>query len=181
MFFGLLSVWEGPLYVSVTGSPLPEFQIDGAAGFYGLQIYSQEHSKAEWREDDIGLVWSLEWQRRNVFPPMRLRFGYGILPIGYSQKAPLIGVAPALNPEVTYTVVIQPAMGTPEYFTLHGKSLVKADDEYTSSVCWAPLSVPGRTDSAYVRVDCETKKPLPMSQRGQARLKAYQERRLIDY
>lgn len=90
-------------------------------------------------------------------------------------------MAPPLDPNVTYTVVVQPAMGMPEYFTLRDRSLTKAEDEYVTSVCWGPLSVPGRSDPAYVRVDCETKKPLGMSERGQARLKAYQEKRLVYY
>jgi hypothetical protein len=181
LLFGLLSVWEGPLYVSVSSSPVPQFKIDGAAGFYGLEIYSPEHSRAEWLEDDIGLVWSLEWQRRDVFPPMRSRFAYGILPPGYSQKTPSNGVAPALNPHVTYTVVVEPAMGSPEYFTLRDGSLTKAEDGFSASVCWAFLPVPGRKNPAYLRVDCETRKPLAMSERGQARLKAYQENRLSYY
>jgi hypothetical protein len=82
---------------------------------------------------------------------------------------------------VLYTVVVQPDMGMPEHFTLHGGSLIKAQDEYAAPVCWAPLNVPGRSDPAYVRVDCETKKSLPMSQRGQARLKAYEEKRIVYY
>jgi hypothetical protein len=181
VFFGLLTVWEGPLYVSVSGSPSPKFQVDGAAGFHGIRIYSPEHSKAEWRGDDIGLIWSFDWQRPDKFPPMRLRFAYGVLPTGYSQKTPVIGAAPPLDPDVTYTVVIQPAMGMPEYFTLHGRSLTKAEDEYAISVCWVPLTVSGRSDPAYVRADCETKKLLAMSERGQARLKAYREKRLVYY
>jgi hypothetical protein len=181
MFFGLLTVWEGPLYVSVSGSTTPDFQVDGASGFHGLQIYGPDHSKAEWRGDDIGLVWSFDWPKPDRFPPMRLRFGYGTVPTGYLQKAPLIGATPMLDPDVTYTVVIQPAMGTPEYFTLHGKSLKKAEDEYATLVCWAPLSVPGRSDAAYVRMDCQTKKLLAMSERGQTRLKDYQEKRLVYY
>ena len=71
--------------------------------------------------------------------------------------------------------------GMPEYFTLQGRSLMKAGDEYATSVCWGPLSVPGRSDPAYVRVDCEAKKLLAMSDRGQARLKAYQDKRLAYY
>jgi hypothetical protein len=181
MFFGLLTVWEGPLHVSVSGSSPPRLEVEGAAGFHSIQIYGPEHSKAEWRGDDIGLIWSLDWPRRDKFPPMSLRFAYGTLPTGYSQKAPLIGAAPPLDPNATYTIVIQPAMGMPEYFMLQGRSLTEAEDEYATSVCWAPLSVPGRNDPAYVRVDCETKKALPMSERGQARLKAYQEKRLIYY
>jgi hypothetical protein len=181
MFFGLLTVWEGPLYVAASGSSTLDFQVDGAAGFHGIQIYGPEHSKAEWRGDDIGLIWSFDWQRPHKFPPMQLQFAYGTLPTGYSQKAPLLGAAPALDPNVTYTVVVQPAMGMPEYFTLHGRSLTKAEDEYVTSVCWGPLSVPGRSDPAYVRVNCETKKTLAMSERGQARLKAYQEKRISYY
>jgi hypothetical protein len=181
MFFGLLTVWEGPLYVAARGSPTPDFRVDGAAGFHGMQIYGPGHSEAEWRGDDIGLIWSFDWQRRDKFPPMRLQFAYGTLPTGYSQKAPLLGKASPLDPNVTYTVVVQPAMGMLEYFTLHGGSLTKAEDEYVTSVCWGPLSVPGRSEPAYVRVDCETKKNLPMSERGQARLKAYQDKQLVYY
>jgi hypothetical protein len=181
MFFGLLTVWEGPLYVSVSGSSTPEFQVDGASGFHGIEIYGPEHSKAEWLGDDIGLLWSLDWQRPDKFPPMQLRFAYGTLPPGYSQKAPLVGATPALDPDATYTVVIRPAMGMPEHFTLHGGSLTKAQNEYAAPVCWAPLSVPGRSVPAYVRVDCQTKEFLAMSERGQSRLKAYQEKRLGYY
>jgi hypothetical protein len=119
MFFGLLTVWEGPLYVSVTNSRIPEFQVDGAAGFYGLRIYGPEHQKAEWRGDDVGLVWSFDWQG-NRFPPMGLRFAYGVLPPGFLQRAPLSGVVPPpLDAEVSYTVVVEPGMGMPEHFTLH--------------------------------------------------------------
>jgi hypothetical protein len=168
MFFGILTVREGPLYVSVANSRIPEFQVDGAAGFYGLRIYSPEHQKAEWRGDDVGLVWSFDWQGQR-FPPMGLRFAYGALPAGFSQRAPLSGV------------VVQPGMGMPEHFTLHGGSLIKAKDEYAAPVCWAPLNVPGRSDPAYVRADCETKKSLPMSQRGQDRLKAYEQKRIVYY
>jgi hypothetical protein len=88
---------------------------------------------------------------------------------------------PLYDSDVTYTVVVQPAMGTPEYFTLRGKSLIKAEGEYATLVCWAPLSVPGRSDPAYVRMDCQTKKLLAMSERGQTRIKAYQEKRLVYY
>jgi hypothetical protein len=181
MFFGILTVWEGPLYVSVTNSRIPEFQVDGAAGFCGLRIYEPEHQKAEWRGDDVGMVWSFDWQG-NRFPPMGLRFAYGVLPTGFLQRAPLSGVVPPpLDAEVRYTVVVEPGMGMPEHFTLHGGSLTKAQDEYSAPVCWAPRSVPGRSDPAYLRVDCETKTFLPMSQRGQDRLKAYQEKRIVCY
>ena len=112
---------------------------------------------------------------------MSLRFAYGTLPAGYAQRAPLTGSVPPLDANAAYTVVIQPALGMPEYFTLQGGSLTKAGGEYATSVCWGPLSVPGRSDPAYVRVDCETKKVLPMSERAQARLKAYQEKRLVYY
>ncbi len=176
-FFGLLTVWESPLYVSVTGSTLPAFQIDGPAGFYGLEIYSPEHSNAEWLGDDIDVIWSFQWPKQNAFPPTRTRFTYGTLPTGYTQKEPPIDPAPTLNPDTTYTVVVEPAMGEPENFTLRGKSLTKADGEFAASVCWGTLNVPGR-NPASVRRNCETKKPLAMSERAEARLKNYQKIRL---
>ncbi len=127
MFFGLLTVWEGPLYVSVSGSSTPEFQVDGASGFHGIEIYGPEHSNAEWHGDDIGLICSFDWQRSDKFPPIQLRFAYPNLPRGYSQKAPLVDATPALDPDATYTVVIRPAMGMPEYFTLHGEDYLRVD------------------------------------------------------
>jgi hypothetical protein len=146
MFFGLLTVWEGPLYGSVGGSSTPEFQVDGASGFHGIEIYGPEHSNAEWHGDDIGLIGSFDWQSPDKFPPMQLRFTYPTLPRGYSQKAPLVDATPALDPNATYTVVIRPAMSMPEYFTLHGEALTKAQNEYAAPVCWAPRSVPGRSE-----------------------------------
>jgi len=56
MFFGILTVWEGPLVLSVTSPRNPEFHVDGAAGFYGLRIYSPEHQKTEWRGDNVSLL-----------------------------------------------------------------------------------------------------------------------------
>jgi hypothetical protein len=178
-FFGILTVWEGPLYVAVSDSQIPEFQVDGAAGFHGLRIYGPEHSNAEWLTDDIGLVWSFNWQRHDRFPRMRIRFAYGVVPADYSQDAPLAGTAPRLDPSVPYTLVVQPAMGMPEFFILRGGALTKARSEYGAAVCWAPVSVPERHDTADVRVDCQTKKPLTMSQRGQDRLRAYKEKRIV--
>jgi hypothetical protein len=182
MFFGILTVWEGPLYVAATGVSPVEFRIDGAAGFYGLAIYSPEHRKAEWQGDEIGLVWSFDWHRHDKFPPMKVRFQYGILPTGFSQKTPLSNAAPpALDPEATYTVVVRPGMGLPEYFTLHINLLVKTENEFGPDVCWGAIPVAGQRGPAYVRVDCSTKKSLPMSQRAQERLKAYQEKRIVFY
>jgi hypothetical protein len=71
-----------------------------------------------------------------VPPPMRSRFAYGISPPGYSQKRSSTGVAP-LSPQMTYTVVVDLAMGSPEYFTLEGGSLAKAlsYEEYGPKSC----------------------------------------------
>lgn len=176
-FFAGLSVWEFPLHVSTNGSTSPQFHIDGTAGIYGIKIYSPEHSKAEWLGDDIGLMWSLAWQGGQKFPPMRVRFGYGTVTIGYAEAGP----APALNPNLAYTVVVDPAMGMSEFFRLRGGSLTKVDDEYSAKVCFGPLTVPGRHHPAFVRVDCATKQFLKMSERGRDRLKEFQERRLAEY
>ena len=127
-----------------------------SAGFYGLKIYSPEHSNAEWL-DDIGLIWSFEWPRQNPLPPTRTRVAYGTSPTGYTQKEPPVDTAPTLNPDTTYTVVVEPAVGEPEYFTLRGNSLTKADGEFGATVCWGTRNVPGR-NPASVSVDCETQK-----------------------
>jgi hypothetical protein len=52
-----LTVWEGPLQVSLTGAKPIKFRVDGPAGFYGLSLYSIEHCKAEWRGDEVSSVW----------------------------------------------------------------------------------------------------------------------------
>jgi hypothetical protein len=181
MFFGILNVWEGPLQVSVTRVEPIKFKIDGPSGLHGLSVYSLEHRKAEWLDDEIGLVWSFGWRPRS-FPPMQVRFAYGTLPPGYSQETPSVdAVPPKLNPESTYMVVVIPGMGIPEYFMLHDGSLTKSNNEFGDEVCWGQLNVPGRNNPASVRVDCGTHQFLPMSPRAQDRLKAYRENRIFVY
>lgn len=182
LFFLQLVQWEGPLYMSVLAEEPIEFRIDGAAGFYGLALYGPEHQKAEWRGDDIGVVWSFNWNRYGKFPLMKARVEYGVLPPGYVQTSPAGNTPPPpLDPEATYTLVLDPAMGMTQYRILHGHLISETRTEFGSNVCWGPLNVPGRSDPAYVRVDCNTHAPLPMSKRAQDRLKAYQEKRLAFY
>lgn len=176
-FYGILMVWEGPLYVAVKpGTPI-RFHIQGPSGFHGLEIYGPDHRLAEWTGDDIGFVWGFAWSKAHSFPPMELEFSYAELPLGFAQKAVPPGPAspPPLDPAVTYTLCVQPGMGMPEYYSLHGAQI----GEYRAdpSVCWGALAVKGRSP-ATVRVDCVTRRPLPMSQRAIDRLKAYQERKL---
>ena len=181
LFFGILTVWEGPLQVSVTGAEPIQFKIDGLSGFHGVSVYSLEHQKAEWLDDEIGLMWSIGWRQRR-FPPMQVQFAYGALPPGYTQETPpLHTVPPALSPESTYTIVVSPGMGMPEYFTLHGDSLTKSNNEFGEDVCWGQLNVSGRNNPASVRVDCGTHQFLPMSPRAEDRLKAYREKRILFY
>ena len=47
--------------------------------------------------------------------------------------------------------------------------------------CWGELKVPERQNSAYVRVDCTTRQPLPMSDRAAERLREYRENRIPSY
>lgn len=179
-FYGILAVWEGPLYVRVKpGTPL-RFDVRGPSGFHGLEIYGPNHHLAEWTSDDIGFVWGFVWNRQPAFPPMDSEFSYGELPVGFAQKIVPLGPVspPVLDPTATYTLVIDPAMGMPEYYSLQGAQVgeYKAD----LSVCWGSLPVVGRTP-ATVRVDCVTRKPLPMSPRATDRLKAYQDHKLPYY
>jgi hypothetical protein len=181
MFFGILTVWEGPLQVHATGTEPIKFKIDGPAGFHGFSVYSSEHGNAEWLGDEIGLVWSFGWQKRS-FPPMQIQFAYGALPSGYSQVIPASDtVPPRLDPEAAYRIVVSPGMGTPEYFTLRGSSLTKSNNEFGDDVCWGQLNVAGQNNPASVRVNCGTRQFLPMSPRAQDRLKAYREKRIFSY
>jgi hypothetical protein len=175
--YGILMVWEGPLYVGVKpGTPM-RFQVRGPSGFFGLEIYGPDHHLVEWTSDDIGFVWGLAWNKSPAFPPMDSEFSYGELPAGFAQKTSELGPAslPVLDATATYTLVVQPAMGMPEYYSLHDGLIGKYEAD--PSVCWGALAVDGRTP-ATVRVDCVTHKPLPMSQRARDRLQAYQEHRL---
>jgi hypothetical protein len=180
--FSMLMQWEGPLYVVVkAGTPI-NFHIRGASGFYGLKIYGPEHEKAEWSDDDIGLVWDFDWRRHDKFPRMKAEFAYGMAPPGYVQGTPATNTPPLpLDPEMDYTLALQPGMGMPCYFTLHGNSISGVKGQFGPDVCWGSLGVSGRSIPAYVRVDCNTRNPLPMSQRAQNRLKAYQENRIAYY
>lgn len=81
-------------------------------------------------------------------------------PLAICKKTP--SVPPALNADSTYTVVVNPGMGPPEYFTLRGNPLVKSSNEYGDDVCWGQLNVPGQNNPASVRVDCKSGQFLPM-------------------
>jgi len=169
MLYGILTVWEGPLYVEARAATPLKFRIQGPAGFHGLEIYGPDHQQAEWTSDDIGLVWRLVWADSQRFPPVKVEFPYGAPPVGFvGPTSP-----PPLDPNLTYTLRVQPSMGMPEYFSLHGAQITKYTPD--PKACWGVLPVSNRTP-ATVRVDCVTGKPLPMSQRALDRLKGYQER-----
>lgn len=178
LFFMFLMVWEGPLYASV--GKAGDFHVRGLADFCGLGIYGPEHDNPEWFSDDVGLIWSFEWTgQESRFCPPQTHFSYGRAPSGFRQTTPADGVTPPpLDPNLKYTLVLNRGAGGPQNLTLRGWAL----SEYTtnSEVCWGQIPVPGR-DPAMVRIDCTNHKPLPMSQRAQARLKAYQEKRIVFY
>jgi hypothetical protein len=115
----MINQWEGPLYVSAYGNP-PVFDVRGAASFCGLEIYSPEHDKAEWRDDDVGLVWRID---HSASRPLRVtaKFTYGKVPPQFVQRTPAAEEqAPALGPALTYTVIVERCMGGPQYFSLRG-------------------------------------------------------------
>jgi hypothetical protein len=174
----MVNQWEGPLYASASGNP-PLFQIRGAASFCGLQIYSPEHDKAEWSEDDIGLVWSIDHAPRHF--PVNAEFTYGKVPPKFGQRFPAGNVLPSpLDPAVTYKVEMERCMGGPQTFSLRGLALTEY--QANPNVCWGGLKVSERQNHpAWVRVDCKTQQPLPMSQRAEQRLEAYRENRIPFY
>jgi hypothetical protein len=173
----MLAVWEGPLYVSVTAAMPPRFCVQGPSGLQGLEIYGPDRQRAEWIGDDIGLIWGFEWTNAKRFPPKQVEFSYGQTPAGFGQEAAL-GEHPTpslLDPNLTYMLSVSPGMGMPENFLLVGTQLTPYKPD--PKVCWGQLLVLNRP-AATVRVDCITRKPLPMSQRANDRLKAYQEGRI---
>lgn len=177
LFYALLSVWEGPLYVEARAEAPIRFRVQGPAGFHAFEVFGPDRRLAEWTSDDIGLLWDFTCKDPRRFPPMKLDFSYGNVPTGFQQKTFQAGAvaAPLLDPNVTYLLRVQPAMGMPETYSLRGSQI--AEFEVDPTMCWGSLPVDGQLP-AIVRVDCTTRKALPMSARGVDRLKAYQERRL---
>jgi hypothetical protein len=173
----MIPQWEGPLYVAVKGNP-PTLQISGLAGFCGFEVYSPEHDKAEWHEDNIGLIWSFNHGFR--YFPITAEFTYGVVPSGFVQTTPANNISPPpLDPALTYKLVVGRCMGGPQYLSLQGLEL--AQYKPNPDACWGELKVPERKKPAYVRVDCKTGEPLPMSERAEQRLKAYRENRIPFY
>jgi hypothetical protein len=173
----MIAQWEGPLYVAVRGNP-PQFQVRGLAGFCGLDIYGPEQDKAEWSGDDIGLIWSIDHTPGNF--PFEAKFKYGELPYSFVQKTPAGRLFPAaLDPNVNYKLVVGHCMGGPQYLSLHGDAITEYKPN--SNACWGQLKVSERQNPAYVRVDCKTRQPLPMSSRAAERLKACRENRIPFY
>jgi hypothetical protein len=174
--FGMIMQWEGPLYVAASGDP-PVFQARGLAGVCGVDIYGPEQEKAEWYDDDIGLLWSIN---HTVRFPFETTFKYGEVPSGFTQVTPAgMLPAPPLAPDVTYKVVVGRCMGLPQYLSLHGN--VISEYKPIADVCWGELKVAERQSPAWVRVDCNTHHPLPMSTRAAERLKKYRENRIPFY
>jgi hypothetical protein len=177
-FISMVDVWEAPLYAATSGNP-PHFEIRGAASFCGLEVYGPEQGDAEWSGDNIGLVWGIEHSTTHHFP-VNVEFTYGEVPSDFVQRFPAPSVLPSrLDPTVAYEVVIEPCMGGPQTFSLRGLALT----EYKANpnACWGELKVSGRQNPALVRVDCQTKQPLPMSERARQRLEEYREGRIPFY
>lgn len=176
--FAMILQWEGPLYVAAGGDP-PVFQVRGLAGFCGLEIYDTERQRAEWPGDDIDLIWSINHVVRF---PFEAKFKYGEVPSGFAQVTPSDNIFPQpLNPNEIYKLVLGRCMGGPQYLSLRGTIIAEYKPIPNPNVCWGDLKVPERQDPAYVRVDCKTRQPLPMSKRAAERLKAYRENRIPYY
>ncbi|HET9741380.1 MAG TPA: hypothetical protein VFQ00_01410 [Terriglobales bacterium] len=174
--FGMIQVWEGPVFVEAAGDP-PVFQIRGLAGVCGVDVFGPEQENAEWMDDEIGLLWSINHAARF---PVEVEFKYGGVPSGFVQIVPAGRTTAApLHLNTTYKLVLDRCMGGPQTVSLHDGTI----SEYRPSpaACWGQLRVPERQKPAYVRVDCKTHEPLPMSKRGAERLKAYRENRIATY
>ncbi|HVZ15848.1 MAG TPA: hypothetical protein VG897_01930 [Terriglobales bacterium] len=174
--FLMVMQWEGPLYTAVSGNP-PVFDIRGLSGVCSVDVYGPEQENAEWFGDAIGLRWSIDHTLRF---PFEATFKYGEVPLGFRQLTPAgNATAQTLSPDVTYKVVLGRCMGGPQYLSLHGNSI--SEYKPNPNICWGELKIPERESSAYVRVDCKTHQPLPMSQRAEARLKQYREKHIPAY
>jgi hypothetical protein len=179
--FGMIMQWEGPLYVAASGNP-PVLQLRGLAGVCTVDIYGPEQENAEWSGDDIGKLWSIKLRSINHTArfPLEVKFKYGDVPVGFEQVSPgIIKVPQPLDPSATYKLVVGRCMGGPQYLSLRGHLISEYKPD--PNECWGELKVPERRDPAYVRVDCKTRQPLPMSDRAKERLKEYRENRIPVY
>jgi hypothetical protein len=174
----IVNVWEGPLYAATSGDP-PHFEIRGAASFCGLDVYGPEQDNAEWSGDNLGLVWSVGQAATHHFP-VSVEFTYGEVPADFVQRFPAPSVLPSrLDPTVAYKVVIERCMGGPQTLSLRGLALTEY--QANPNVCWGDLKIGERQNSAWVRVDCQSKQPLPMSERAKQSLEEYRKGRIPFY
>ena len=175
--FAMIMQWEGPLYVAASGNP-PVFRVRGLAGVCEVEIYGPGQEKAEWFGDEIGLLWSINHVARF---PFEANFKYGEVPPGFAQKGTPSGTSPPppLDPDVAYKLVLGRCMGGPQYLSLRDDNITEYKPN--PNVCWGELKVPERQNPAYVRVDCKTREPLPMSNRAAERLREYRENRIPFY
>lgn len=184
--FGMMLQWEGPLYVSVSPTQPQNFRAIGLSMFDGLTIYGPEHDNAEWTSDEIGTVWKFTWNQEKSCCPIEREFRYGEIPGGYVEEFPQHTATPsvvprALDPNQTYVIEIDRGMGGPQYLSLRGTHVEENQNrEFGPHVCWGQLDVAAK-NAATIRVDCQTRKPLPMSSRAQERLKQYQDGKLDWY
>lgn len=124
--FGELTVWEGPLYISAEPTMPPKFHVRGPSGFWGLKILRSGPAAPTSSSDGIEWVWTIEWTNVQRFPPMQLEFSYGTPPPGYQGwTAP-----PPLDPKVTYTLIVRPAMGSATCYSLLGARIKEYNYPY---------------------------------------------------
>lgn len=173
--FAMIMQWEGPLYVAAGGNP-PVFQLQGLAGVCGLEVYGPAQENPEWFGDDIGLLWSIDNTTRF---PFEAKFRYGEVPPGFKQGIPAGNPAPPLDPKTKYKVVADRCMGGPQNFSLQSGRI--AEYKPNADVCFGDFKVPERQQPAWVRVDCNTHQPLPMSERAKRRLEQYRNNQIPFY
>jgi hypothetical protein len=120
--FLMMMQWEGPLYAAAEGNP-PVFEVRGLSGICGVDVYSPVRGNAEWRDNNRRPLWSIHATARFAF---EARFKYGEVPPGFQQITPGGNSSPpALDPNVTYRLVLGRCMGGPQYLSLHGDSISK--------------------------------------------------------
>jgi hypothetical protein len=107
---------------------------------------------------------------------MQLRFAYPTLPRGYSQKVPLVDATPAL----TQTRPIPSSSGPPWVCLSMGGHLPKRRMSTRPCVLGASQRS-GKERPCISARGLRNEDVLPVSHRGQDRLKAYQEKRIVYY
>jgi hypothetical protein len=156
LFALLLAIWlfagcERSTHVRVAGGTIPVFAFSGSGNLASFVVYSPDFAeKAESPWDDNFALWEIKpiGGHSNATPVGKLeRITYGVVPDGYKQVKPEVGLAPPLTAgsKYFYDVETTNAPGTAGYLEIRNSRAVRTDGPHP---CF------GGKDKKWIRVPC---------------------------